>query len=190
MTSSKRDAICNAALTLFAEQGIEATTTREIAERADAAEGTIYRHFRDKEELVEWLFRASADRFHDVLRDTAAGRTDPPSRLRALIRGVFDFAERHPTAFTYLLSVHHRGLLQHQTEPPPPMQPFLETLRDGIEQGIFRDLPVLLAAGWIIAMAQRAVVFLQSNVVSASEADVREQTVNAALRLVAADEVL
>jgi AcrR family transcriptional regulator len=188
MPSTKRDAICDAALALFAEQGIEATTTREIADRADAAEGTIYRHFRDKEELVEWLFDTSAQRFHDVLRDAAADRTDPRSRLRALVRGVFDFAEQHPTSFSYLLSVHHTGLLQHQTEPPPPMQLFLATLQAGTEQGFFRDLPPVLATGWIVAMAQRAVVFLKSDVMSASEANVREQTVDAVLRLVAADE--
>lgn len=186
MTSTKRDAICDAALELFAEQGIDATTTREIADRAGTAEGTIYRHFEGKRELVTVLFDISATRFHDVLRQSIRDKTSPPAKLEALIGGVFTFAERQPSAFTYLLSVHHTGILQHQDTPPPPMQLFVDTLRDGVEQGAFRSLSPILATGWIVAMAQRAVVFLQSDLAKASEGEVVRETVDAALRLVEA----
>lgn len=188
MASPKRDAICDAALELFARQGIESTTTREIAERAGAAEGTIYRHFQTKDELVDWLFDACADRFAEVLRASVEEETAPRPRLRRLIRGVFDFADQHPTAFTYLLSVHHTGLLERRREPPPPMRLFVETLRDGVQQGSFRPLSPALATGWIVAMAQRAVVFAASDLVSDTRAEVVEQTVAAALRLVDAEE--
>lgn len=188
MGSTKRDAICEAALELFAEQGIEATTTREIAQRAGAAEGTIYRHFQGKTALVDRLFEISAERFHDALRSSVSGRTGPRSRLRGLIEGVFEFAEADPTAFTYLLSIHHTGVLDHRTEMPAPMRLFVETIQAGIENGAFRALSPVLATGWIVAMAQRAVVFLESDVVGNDRSAVIHNTVDAALRLVAADE--
>lgn len=48
--TKKRDTklpqLIRAVVKLFVEQGIDATTTKQIAETADVAEGTLYRHFR------------------------------------------------------------------------------------------------------------------------------------------------
>jgi AcrR family transcriptional regulator len=44
--------ILEAAEELLRDQGLAATTTRAIAERAGCAEGTIYRHFPDKQALI------------------------------------------------------------------------------------------------------------------------------------------
>jgi len=187
MASTTRNALCDAALDLFAEQGIESTTTREIAERAGTAEGTLYRHFESKDDLVQCLFETSAERFHDALLASITDDAPPRARLRGLVRGVFAFAEAHPTAFTYLLSVHHTGILEQQEDAPPPMHLFVDTLTDGMEQGAFRDLSPVLATGWIVAMAQRAVVFLSSPLMTDARDTVIRETVDAALRLVDAD---
>lgn len=187
MADTKRNALCTAALELFAEQGIESTTIQEIAERAGAAEGTLYRHFQGKRELVRWLFDRSARRFRDMLLTEVSEEMPPWAQLRGLIRGVFTFAETDPAAFTYLLSVHHTGILESFDEPPAPMRLFNETMEAGIEEGAFRTLPPSLATGWVVAMAQRAVVFLESDLVSAPRTEVVEHTVDAALRLVDAN---
>lgn len=47
----RREQILDVAKTLFARQGFEGTTTREIAERARVNEAIIYRHFPTKEDL-------------------------------------------------------------------------------------------------------------------------------------------
>ena len=46
-----RQALLDAALAVFAERGFAGATTREIAQRAGLSEGTMYRHFADKQEL-------------------------------------------------------------------------------------------------------------------------------------------
>jgi AcrR family transcriptional regulator len=50
-----------AARELFAEQGVGATRTGEITERADVAAGSFYNHFEDKDEIVETLLRDIAE---------------------------------------------------------------------------------------------------------------------------------
>jgi AcrR family transcriptional regulator len=188
MATTKRDAIIDAALSLFAEKGVDATSTREITERAETAEGTLYRHFTGKDDLARSLFETSASRFHEVLARSAVNATDPIDRLRAMVRGVFTFAEEHPSAFSYLLSV-HEGVLDRvdTSEEPMPMQLFTETLRDGIDAGVFREVSPVLATGWIVGLAQRAVVLQKSDLLSDSRERVAAQTVDAVLRLIRSD---
>ena len=45
--------IINAAINIFSEKGFESTRTREIAERAGIAEGTIFRYFPTKDAILE-----------------------------------------------------------------------------------------------------------------------------------------
>jgi AcrR family transcriptional regulator len=56
----RRAAIVAAALPLFLERG-GAVTTREVAQAADIAEGTIFRVFADKSELIDAIVDAALD---------------------------------------------------------------------------------------------------------------------------------
>lgn len=51
-TASRRAHILDAAAEVFAKQGFHRTTTKDIAEAADIAEGTIYNYFQSKDDLV------------------------------------------------------------------------------------------------------------------------------------------
>ncbi|MFC4637907.1 TetR/AcrR family transcriptional regulator [Deinococcus hohokamensis] len=59
----KQERIRAAALTLFTQQGYEATTVRQIAEAADVATGTVFRYATDKADLLLMVF-------HDVIAQT------------------------------------------------------------------------------------------------------------------------
>lgn len=186
---TKRDAICSAALELFAEKGIEATTTREIAERAGAAEGTLYRHFEGKDDLAGWLYERCTHELHDRLSEAVEGLSDPTERLEALVRGVFDFFAAQPTSCTYLLSARHGDVANGRNgeDPVPPMDLFVEALEDGRDQGAFRDGSARLVAGWILALVQRTVLFLKAGTLEMTEEEAIDRTVDAALRLAAVD---
>lgn len=56
----RRSAIVSATLTLLLERG-EMATTKQIAEASGIAEGTIFRVFADKDELVSALIDAATD---------------------------------------------------------------------------------------------------------------------------------
>jgi AcrR family transcriptional regulator len=51
-----RARIQEVALELFAEQGYEKTSLREIAERLDVTKAALYYHFRTKEDIIASLF--------------------------------------------------------------------------------------------------------------------------------------
>ncbi|MCM6764754.1 TetR/AcrR family transcriptional regulator [Weissella paramesenteroides] len=51
--SDKQKAVLQASLTLFSEKGFENTSTRDIARMANVAEGTVYKQFKTKQELLQ-----------------------------------------------------------------------------------------------------------------------------------------
>lgn len=55
--ASKKDKILEASLELFTKKGFTATTTKEIAVKSGVAEGLIFYHFKDKNELLNYLIR-------------------------------------------------------------------------------------------------------------------------------------
>jgi AcrR family transcriptional regulator len=185
---SKRDAICETALKLFAEKGIEATTTREIAEEAGAAEGTLYRHFEGKDDLARWLYRRCTRRLEETLTHAIADTIAPREQLEALVRGVFEFYASKPASCTYLLSSQESGLPMTDEDDdlsPPPLRLFVDTLEQGAEQGVFRDTSASLIAGWILAMVQRTVRSLKTEALSVDPQAAIDDTVDAARRLAA-----
>lgn len=67
--------IRQSAWSLFVEKGFDRTTTREIAERAKVAAGTVFVHAKDKDELLAMVFQqrvstAFEKGFDDISDDT------------------------------------------------------------------------------------------------------------------------
>lgn len=56
-----RDSIIAAARMVLQDKGPEAVTLKAVAEQAQVTQGTVYYHFKTKEELVAALIRSSVD---------------------------------------------------------------------------------------------------------------------------------
>ncbi|TAF10239.1 MAG: TetR/AcrR family transcriptional regulator [Nostocales cyanobacterium] len=61
-----RDRILQAAQRLFASQGFDGTTTRDLAQAAGVAEGTLFRHFANKKAI---LVEVATSGWVDILTD-------------------------------------------------------------------------------------------------------------------------
>ncbi|MFY4721206.1 TetR/AcrR family transcriptional regulator [Streptomyces sp. LaBMicrA B280] len=62
-----RQRIQDVALELFAEQGYEKTSLREIAERLDVTKAALYYHFKTKEEIIVSLFEDLTQPIADLI---------------------------------------------------------------------------------------------------------------------------
>lgn len=80
-SGARREAILSAALDEFAARGFAATRLDDIARRAGVAKGTIYLHFRDKEDLFQELIRSALSPLVMILE--AAPSADLPLRVLA-----------------------------------------------------------------------------------------------------------
>lgn len=92
-----RQRLIRAALELFATRGYHDTTTAQIAKKAGVAEGTIYRHFASKQQLVNELYRAAQRWASKVVHDTAkAADGGARAQLAAVAHALVEGAARDP----------------------------------------------------------------------------------------------
>lgn len=73
-----RPKIERAALKLFIAEGVDAATTREIADEAGVSEGALYRHYKGKDELALALFMETHNRLAEMMQEafTAPGNIE------------------------------------------------------------------------------------------------------------------
>ena len=93
-TELTRARLIRTALELFTTLGYHDTTTAQIAKKAGIAEGTIYRHFTSKQQLVNELYRAAQRWATKVVQDAAYDRDAGTARaqLTAIAHGLIEGA--------------------------------------------------------------------------------------------------
>lgn len=84
-----RRRIVEAAYALHAEQGIVATTMKQIAERAGVAVGTVYHHFPEYADAIAACGAYTSERTPMPTAADFAGLASIEARLRALARAWF-----------------------------------------------------------------------------------------------------
>jgi AcrR family transcriptional regulator len=119
-----RERIRAIALELFAEQGYEKTSLREIAERLGVTKAALYYHFKSKEDIVRSFTREYTAELDEII---AWGSRQPPTaenRAAILARyadvvsarlGVIRFLEQNQAALHSLMGDHdHRKKLYRE----------------------------------------------------------------------------
>lgn len=79
--TEKQEKILNAALELFAEEGYRSTSTSKVAKHAGVSEGLIFRHFENKEGLLEAIVQLGEDKAKELFADIL-NEPDPKEVLR------------------------------------------------------------------------------------------------------------
>ncbi len=90
----RRQQILDAAAELVAEHGFHTVGVAEIGAAAGVTGPAIYRHFRNKQQLLVALLEQVVDELLDGARAVLASTDDPDQALQALIRAHVDFALR------------------------------------------------------------------------------------------------
>ncbi len=110
-----RDRLVRGALDLFTTIGYHESTTPQIAARAGVAEGTIYRHFKSKEQLLNSIYQAAVRRFQQTIRtsDAAAGCKET---LESVAREWSTVAANDPAVVRLVFVRPPRKLLDHSSK--------------------------------------------------------------------------
>jgi AcrR family transcriptional regulator len=100
--ANTRSKIKAVAKTAFLTQGIEATSTRYLSDKAGIAVGTLFVHFPDKLSLVKDIFFDEMDVALRAAVMTQTACTSPIDYLLQMTQVLFDFYDKH-AEFTRLV---------------------------------------------------------------------------------------
>jgi AcrR family transcriptional regulator len=162
MTSEKTDkraALLEAALELFAENGFHGSPTSLIAERAGVGVGTIYRYFKDKDELIGELHRELHARAVAWVCDGYQENQPVRERFLFLMSRLLHLFLDEPKVFRFMEQYYYSPFPQSCGYSAPSEEEVIkQLLLFAREQQIIKDapLPVLeaIAFGPIVALAK------------------------------------
>lgn len=140
---SRRDELLELAATMFAERGLRATTVRDIADSAGILSGSLYHHFKSKEQMVEEVLRDFLDWLFERYQQIIATEPNPLERLKGLFMTSFEAIEdRHAQVVIYqdeakrLSSLPQFDFVDARNKEQRKM--WLDLLNEGVKQGDFR----------------------------------------------------
>ncbi len=93
----RTDILANAAR-LFAEQGVGATSVREISASVGMLSGSLYHHFVSKDEMVEEILKGFLDDLQSRYQTVIDHDQDPRSTLESIMRVSLEIIRDHPHA--------------------------------------------------------------------------------------------
>lgn len=139
-STDARQRIEAAALELFSQRGFHNVRLDEIAREAHASLQTIYRHYGDKQALLDACITTWTDRLARRMADHLTGIETYRDRLRKVFWVVLDFFERYPKVTDMILGTVYPGAMRDATSDQRGLTHlFLSVLAEGRDKGILTD---------------------------------------------------
>ena len=148
----KRARLLEAALALFETHGFDGVAVPEIARAAGVATGTLYLYFKDKQALVNALYRHWKERYNAVVLAPLPANATPRQAFSQYWQRMTEFARLHPSAVRFMDLHHHASYLDEESRALS--RTYLEAAcafaRDAKVEGAIRDLDpqMIVALTW------------------------------------------
>jgi AcrR family transcriptional regulator len=94
--------ILRAAMKLFSERGLAATSIRDIAHESGYTNPALYKHFASKDELALHLFETCHRRLWTRCHDAVGAAKSFDDKLEGYIGQVLELVDEHPEAMAFL----------------------------------------------------------------------------------------
>ena len=136
----RKNEILDVADELFGKKGFDGTSTNDILERVGIARGTLYHHFKSKEEIMDALIERYSDRLLGAAQEVAADKTIP--LVDRIIRVVMSMNLSSGSSEEIMEHIHKpQNALMHQKIQKMIINGLTPILADiiceGIDQGVF-----------------------------------------------------
>jgi TetR/AcrR family transcriptional regulator len=159
-TPQQAEKILTAAARLFATHRFHEARMDDIAALAEVGKGTLYRYFKDKDELYLALLDRAAEGLQSRLCQELRRASTPREQLVAVVEGLIDYFDAQPHVFD--LIQHAEALRKPGAEFPwqktrdKTMALVKDIFRAGQRAGVFKvadpDMAVLMLLGGLRAI--------------------------------------
>lgn len=169
-SEDKFQAILRAAIRLFAEEGLNASTAR-IAKAAGVAEGTIFLYFSNKDVLINQVYLELKNQLR-LSFELPPASTGLRERLRGFWVAYVDWGLRYPLERLVLakLEVSDRITEASKAAASERFHDVIALLMEAMSLGVLRNQPPAFVGALFVAMAEATIDFISTN------AEVSQQT--------------
>ncbi len=98
----RKEQLILTAIDIINELGIQKLTTREIAKRQDISEATLFRHFKNKNDLLMAVLDYFIQFDADILQSTKLKQLPPKEALVYFLTSIVEYYENYPAITTLL----------------------------------------------------------------------------------------
>ena len=92
----RRQQIIQATISVMAEEGLEGTTTRRIADKVGVSEPALYKYFSNKKALLLVAMDEVGNRFFRTLSEAGGKEGEVPERIFKMSAAFYGFVMDHP----------------------------------------------------------------------------------------------
>ncbi|MET0850131.1 MAG: TetR/AcrR family transcriptional regulator, partial [Candidatus Rokuibacteriota bacterium] len=151
------DDILAAAAKVFKTKGYHAASVQDIADAVGILKGSLYHHFKSKEELLYLIVKEPIARMYATMAEIAASDRTAGEKLRRAILAHLEGLDQHyPHLFVYLREREEmkRGFQERfKLSPKQYERHWQQVLREGVKSGEFRpDLDVRVVSYGVLGM--------------------------------------
>lgn len=145
----RRERFLSAALKLFAANGVQQTSTAEIAKEAGAAAGTLFLYFPTKQNLIHALVlkisKEQAESIHALIESSLSVR----ETFFAIWNGSLRWFLEHMEAYLYIQQIRDSGILSETVvqESGKFFDYYYNAIQKGLAEGLIKPYPPELIGG-------------------------------------------
>jgi AcrR family transcriptional regulator len=161
-SEDKRNAILDAATTVFAERGLGAATAA-ISRAAGVAEGTLFTYFKTKDELVNALYREIKLELADAMMSDFPRRASVRERFQHVWDRYVQWGIANPLQHKALQQIMVWGGLTQESRSAG-IAPFLEIekmAQAAVAEHVVLDRPLDFIAATVSALAETTIQFMR-----------------------------
>lgn len=151
-----RPKIERAALKLFVQEGVDAATTREIAEKAGVSEGALYRHYKGKDELALSLFMETHNRLGQMMQHALSGPGTLEDKVHAAVSAYCELADEDFLLFSFHLVSLNRYLPYDKRREDDPVSITERIINGLMNEGIIPGGDAALKAAMALGVVMQA----------------------------------
>jgi AcrR family transcriptional regulator len=142
--SYKRQSIQQAVIRLMCREGLKSVTMDNVAQEAGIAKGTVYLHYRDKQELLDAVKESSLAPMVEKVDEVLHGGGTPERRLQAFSLRYLSYFDERRDLFRILMYEREvtrvQGSRYQGDRYRHLVQGAAKLIREGIRKGHFRDV--------------------------------------------------
>ena len=143
-TSKRQQEIIESAGKLLMEKGIKGLTTKNLAQEMEFSESALYRHFKNKEDIILLLIRFLSENINLRFETILKAENNAEEKFLALFLSQFQFFKKNPHFIVIVLS---DGLMDNSEDIKKSIKKLIETnfaalkkiMTDGQESKLFNQ---------------------------------------------------